>query len=39
MFNEKIDYINENRSFFLLENNDTFDYNGNILQNLNNTVI
>ena len=34
MFSERIDSINENKSIFLLENNETYSYNGNFFINL-----
>ena len=35
MLNERIDSLNETKSFFLLENNDILPYNGNIFKYLN----
>ena len=35
MLSERIDSINENKTFFFLENNDIFGYNGNEFQSLN----
>ena len=37
MLSDKIDSINETKSFFLFENNDSFLYNNNYFQNLNRT--